>query len=194
MAKRLTKAQAIQEYTKWHWGKAPKAVIRWNDSAYPQKIMPECGRLVELRVKQPGKRAATRIVLTNPEANGSHLVFDPTHRNQRLYVFSHPKFREKMRTKYGMRENYAPSHKLAAIAKAVGGHHGTSDYPSLTGQWIGELTHVIYATDKEGDGFSFYIHKMGEEGGKRPHLVVDGQGRCWIVGGDYTVEEGGITN
>jgi hypothetical protein len=50
---------------------------------------------------------------------------------------------------------------------------------------VGILTHVVYATDKKGDGYSFYIHKLGEESGLRPCLAVDGQGRMWIAGGNY---------
>lgn len=194
MTRRLSKAEAEQAYKVWHWGKGPERVIPWDDPAYPDKKLIECGRLVELRVKEPGKRAITHIKLTNAESNGSHLAFDPLHRHERLYVFSHPSFAEKMRANYGARRNFAPPQTLAALSKKAQGHHAANDYPRITGNPIGELTHVIYACEKQGDGYSFYIHKMGEEGGKRPHLVVDGQGRCWIVGGDYTVEEGGITN
>ncbi len=194
MARKLTKAEAEKAYKIWHWGKGPERILRWNDPVYPNRKLIECGRLVELRVKEPGKRAITHIKLTNVEANGSHLAFDPVQKYERLYIFSHPNFAKKMRDRYGMRRNFEPSQMLSTLARQVQGHHAMNDYPRVTARRVGCLTHVIYACEKEGDGYSFYIHKMGEEGGKKPDLVVDGQGRCWIVGGDYTVEEGGITN
>jgi hypothetical protein len=60
---------------------------------------------------------------------------------------------------------------------------------------LGELESVTYATDKEGDGHSSYVHEFGEEGGRRPRLAVDVDTRdLVIVGGDYDVQRRGIVD
>ena len=59
---------------------------------------------------------------------------------------------------------------------------------------IGALTHVMYACEKIPDGYSFYIHELGEETGILPFLCVDKTGQLWIAGGDYWGETGGINN
>jgi hypothetical protein len=62
---------------------------------------------------------------------------------------------------------------------------------------LGELTHVVYETEKShlgdapGDP-SPYIHRLGEEGGRRPMLAVDNEGYGYIEGGDYTITPLGI--
>jgi hypothetical protein len=58
---------------------------------------------------------------------------------------------------------------------------------------------VTYFTWKKGDDDdqkgSFYIHNFSEETRRNyPILAVDGQGRFWIAGGDYTCPNPGITN
>ncbi len=64
-------------------------------------------------------------------------------------------------------------------------------------EMVGEITHLVYETHKAhldnipGQG---YIHKLGEEGGKRPTLGRDRNGFPVIVGGDYTIEPLGIAN
>jgi hypothetical protein len=190
----MSKKSAAEKYTVWHWGVGPVRHQSWSDPDYPKGEVIECGRLVELRVKENGKRSLTHIKLTNAEANGSHLGFDPHHKYERLYVFSHPDFASKMRQKYGARANPGSAPTLNELAERAGGHHALRDYPKVRAADIGELRHVIYACEKKGDGYSFYIHEMGEEGGVKPRLCVDGKGRCWIVGGDYRVLEPGITN
>ena len=72
--------------------------------------------------------------------------------------------------------------------------HATDDYPDIKVKPIGILRNVVYATPKKGDGFSLYIHEMGEETGIKPALCVDKTGRLWIIGGDYTCPVPGITN
>ena len=59
---------------------------------------------------------------------------------------------------------------------------------------IGAVVAVVYFTDKQGDGPSYYIHKMGEITGGFPALAVDGQGRFWFAGGSYTSPTPGITD
>lgn len=60
---------------------------------------------------------------------------------------------------------------------------------------LGKLEAVVYATNKQGDGYSHYEHAFGEEGGRKPDLAVDlDTGRLHIVGGSYRVEERGIVD
>lgn len=60
----------------------------------------------------------------------------------------------------------------------------------------GEILKVAYVADKphlESDDRSrTYEHRFGEEGGVRPHLVVDAEGLPIISGGTYTIPTEGI--
>ena len=77
----------------------------------------------------------------------------------------------------------------------VGGRHAKKDdYPNVKVRPIGILTNVVYGTEKQGDGYSFYIHHMGEESGIQPALGVDRRGRLWVLGGNYTSPTPGITD
>lgn len=85
--------------------------------------------------------------------------------------------------------------QLGALAARVGGRQARFPSPAVLVVPIGEVTHVVYATDKLGDGYSHYIHKFSEEsGGPRPWLAVDAVGRSWLAGGSYTVPPEGITD
>lgn len=186
-------------YRDWHWGINPQTVIEWDDPDYPPGDLVECGRLVELHIREPDKKRDTVIRLTKKERDGSHLVFDPNHPNQRLYILSHPDFMARMRGTYRKNPDFKGGSKyrampLAEIAKAVGGRHGRGDYGDIVAAPMGVLTHVVYATEKQGDGFSNYIHKLGEESGIRPALAADNGGRLWVVGGNYTSPTPGITD
>lgn len=193
------------QYEEWHWGIPSASVKEWKDEDVdgalhgPNGELIETGRLVELHFREPGKRKDTVVRLNRGEANGSHLSFDPHHPSQRLYIHSHPKFAERMHQKYLQDDHFEGGSRHQAMplkqaAKIVGGRHGTSDYPDVMVTPIGILTHVVYATEKKGDGFSFYIHKLGEESGLRPALTIDDKGRMWIAGGAYTSPTPGITD
>jgi len=194
-------------YREWHWGIDPKHLIKWNDPELDAHLMKhnpdaelvECGRLVELHVREPGNRQDTIIRLNRKEGNGSHLAFDPHHPHQRLYILAHPDFRSRMLGKYRKNPDYKGGSKyrampLVEIAKRAGGRHATRDYLPVEAAPVGILTHVVYATEKKGDGYSQYIHKLGEESGIRPVLAVDGYGRPWVAGGNYTSPTPGITD
>jgi hypothetical protein len=191
-------------YEEWHWGIPHQSVQEWKDEQVdgmigPEGLLIETGRLVELHFREPHKRKDTVVKLKRNEANGSHLAFDPEHPHHRLYIFSHPKFAERMHKRYLQDEKYKHNRRyesmpLAKAAKIVGGKHATSDYPKVQVSPVGILTHVVYATEKKGDGFSFYIHKMGEESGIKPALTIDDRGRLWIAGGNYTSPNPGITD
>jgi hypothetical protein len=59
---------------------------------------------------------------------------------------------------------------------------------------VGEIISVTYCADKphiEAGTFN-YVHKFGEEGGVRPHLIVDPEGYPIIEGGSYGITADGI--
>lgn len=58
----------------------------------------------------------------------------------------------------------------------------------------GEIISVTYEADKGHiePGVFNYVHKFGEDGGVRPHLVVDPEGYAKIEGGSYTINADGI--
>jgi hypothetical protein len=61
----------------------------------------------------------------------------------------------------------------------------------------GEIEKIAYITAKAhvGNNKTFeYVHEFGEDGGKRPHLIIDPDGMPIIRGGDYTVKAAGIIN
>ena len=62
---------------------------------------------------------------------------------------------------------------------------------------IAEIDHVVYGTRKPHHGdnaYTHYIHRLGEESGKRPVLAVDRDGFPVIRGGNYTIEARGIVD
>lgn len=61
---------------------------------------------------------------------------------------------------------------------------------------LGEITHIEYAATKAHlDGYPVtYVHAMGEEGGEKPHAIVNSDGHLLIEGGDYTITSRGIEN
>jgi hypothetical protein len=62
---------------------------------------------------------------------------------------------------------------------------------------LGEITHVVYGTRKPHHGdhkYTHYIHKLGEESGKRPLLCADRDGYAVVRGGNYKIEARGIVD
>ena len=203
-------SKSIDEvYEEWHWGVPSSGRTDWKDAdidhalaihAKSNKKNPkaepslvECGRLVEVHFREPGKRKDTIIRLTREEANGSHLCFDPNHPAQRLYMLCSPKFRDRIKQSF-LRNPQYQSVGLSELARIAGGRHALRDYANVSAMPLGVCTHVVYACDKKGDGYSFYIHKLGEETGINPLVAADAKGRLWMAGGDYTVPNPGITN
>ena len=198
--------KGAQLYEEWHWGVPASSITDWKDPDVDSVLhggedgpLIETGRLVELHFREPGRRKDTVVRLNRDEANGSHLSFDPEHPHQRLYIHSHPSFAKRMHEKYRQDDRYenGSKHREVALRRAaslVGGRHATADYPKVDVVPIGILTHVVYATEKKGDGYSFYIHKLGEESGIKPALTIDNRGRLWIAGGNYTSPSPGITD
>lgn len=199
-------------YTKWHWGIEPTQVVeikppsvvtdkadkeKWNN----MKLV-ECGRLVEIHYAPFNKssKRKDKIFRLNPaQSNNCHLCFDMDHDNQRLYFILNKSTQNKAKKELGNKLEYMP---LAEIAEHTGGVHGVlnnpdgtaEDYENIEVQPIGVMTNVVYACEKKGDGYSFYIHALGEESGIRPVLAMAEDGSLWFAGGNYTAPIQGITD
>ena len=182
-------------YKKWHWGIEHATEKEVDDPDLPDTLV-EAGRLVEIHYRptdQNPKRKDKIFKLPKSQANNSHLAFDPKHPHERLYIILDPRTRKKVKTQFWTDSSWTPK-PLSEIAPVVGGRHGTEDYPDVEVKPIGVMTAVVYATEKRGDGYSFYIHKMGEESGIQPALACDKKGRLWVVAGNYTSPTPGITD
>lgn len=182
----------IERYEKWHsWGGKgiePSQIIEIKDPDLPQTLI-SMGELHELHVDPVGKDQSEIIDFTDGPGYAS---FDPVHPYERIYL-TLP--RNQMRY---MKDNYVDPNgewwDLNALARAIGGKHATNDYPPIEVQPIGVCTHIVYFTEKVGDGESQYIHEFGEESGVRPWLAVDKRGRLWLASGNYTSPYEGITD
>lgn len=192
-------------YKDWHWGIEPTEVVeiepppcvRENPrdvKQWDKMKLVECGRLVEIHyapINSSSRRKNTILKLNRSQSNQCHLCFDLDHDNQRLYFILSDGVREFMFKKLENGLDYLP---LAEIAKETGGLHATDDYENIECQPIGVMTHVVYACEKKGDGYSFYIHALGEESGIRPVLAMADDGSIWFAGGNYTAPIQGITD
>lgn len=89
----------------------------------------------------------------------------------------------------------SPSEKLWI----VGDHAPLFETKAKRGEGldVGEITHICYETAKAhiGEGKTYeYVHEFGEEGGKRPHLIIDHEGMPILRGGDYKIKAEGIVD
>ena len=188
----MNRKKAKTQYKKWHWGIEPTKEVEWDDSELPDYLI-ETGRLVELHYEPIDGGKKKIIKLNKTDSNKSHLAFDPAHKYERLHILSSSAFKKKMK-KYWDKSEWE-SMPLKEAAKKAGGKHGKmKDYPDVRVRPIGVLTHITYACEKKGDGYSFYIHHMGEESGIQPWLTVDKRGKLYIAGGNYTSPVPGITD
>lgn len=184
-----------KSYKDWHWGIPHTEEIETDESVYPDELV-AAGNLVQLNFRQVNhnpKRKDKCIELNPKERENSWLAFDPNHHSQRLYILLKPSLQKQMKEVFWKDSDYNIQ-SPKKIAKLLGGKHSNEKYPIDEVKPIGILTACIYACEKKGDGFSWYIHHMGEETGIRPCLCVDKKGRLWIIGGDYTSPIQGITN
>jgi hypothetical protein len=64
-------------------------------------------------------------------------------------------------------------------------------------QDFGEVREIEYEAAKPHLGYknpTIFFHRMGEEGGARPHLIADGKGGLKFKGGAYKIKSEGITD
>lgn len=62
---------------------------------------------------------------------------------------------------------------------------------------FGEVNQIEYEARKPHLGYknqTIFFHKMGEEGGKKPELIGDGNGGLKLRGGSYRIEREGIVD
>ena len=182
----------------WTWRTgAPVHAVEWDD--FGDLNLVECGRLVRLHFRAPRKghprrERDTMFELARPVARRSFLTFDADHPNQRLYLCVAPEATPHIAQRFWA-ENNVPAMALGHVAALAGGRHGKSDdYPDVMVKPVGLLTAIVYHTDKNGDGPSYYIHQMAEESCYYPFLVADAEGRFWVAGGNYTCPVQGITD
>jgi len=191
-------------YKQWHWGvgasekvevkppsvvRDPEDIKRWDK----MKLV-ECGRLVEIHyapLDGSPKRKDKIIKLDRKNSNECHLAFDKDHPNQRLYFILNAATCKKMKKSLHNDYEYLT---LNDLSEAVGGRHSQPDYDYIEVQPIGVMTNVVYACEKKGDGYSFYIHSLGEESGIQPVLAMAKDGSLWFAGGNYTSPTAGITD
>ena len=192
----MPKKDYAKEYKKWHWGDAHAEEIEWKDNDLPPIVI-ECGRATEIHfrplTRSNPKRKDYIMRLPKKEANRSHIVYDPDHPHQRLYILLSKAARKDTKKLYAQAEEVAEI-PLSELAEMGEGRHASADYPDVMVKPIGVLTHLVYTTTKIPDGLSHYIHEMGEESGIRPIFAVSKDGRAWVVAGDYHVPVPGITN
>lgn len=180
---------AIRRYKSSHWGNGHRKIVQIDDPVLPP-VLTELGKLKNLYVRVPGMGACE--LSFRP---GCSISFDPHHKYQRLYLILSEEERESMRQ--AMKSVSADMTSLNRIAQTAGGRQAKLALPgNISAFPVGKVTHVVYFTDKLGDGPSNYIHEFGEENKKdiRPILAVDPSGRLWLCGGNYTVPDAGITD
>jgi hypothetical protein len=196
-------SRGAREYKRWTWGLPHHSVEKWSDPVLDRHLGKDhefvaCGRLCELHIMEPGKKTPTILRLPPKQANNSLVMFDPSHRHQRLYFKLDPVFRRKIKKLYADKARFKAL-PAATAASLVGGRHGVrsnpgQDYPDIDVMPIGMWTAVVYAVEKNTDGFSKYIHKMGEESGIKPALGTASNGQLYVLGGNYTCPTAGITD
>jgi len=192
--------KGVDQYTDWHWGIGPQKVIDGDDQDMP-RILIECGKLIRLHVRaphstrHPRRQRDTMIEFSQAASRNCHLAYDPEHPYQRLYMLIRPRNARAALKRRFWDHNEVQALPLGHLAVIAGGRHAERrDYPDVMVKPIGIPSNVVYWTNKQGDGLSFYIHKMAEVSGHFPILCVDQKGRLWFAGGSYTSPTPGITD
>ena len=134
------------------------------------------------------------IELSQALSRDSYIAYDPDHPSQRLYLLLNPTVRAVLKRRLWEANEIEPT-TLDRLGRLAGGRHGKmGGYPPIEVKPIGILTAVVYFTNKQGDGPSYYIHQMAEISSVFPILAVDVFGRLWLAGGNTTSPTPGITD
>jgi len=186
-------SEAAERYTSSHWGLEPAAAYEFEDKHLPAELT-EMGKLAELgvEIEKDGELWLYPIKFAPRDTN--IVAFSPDEA-ERLYLVLDKQTRK--RTRRDMRASRVGYKSLRGVAEKIGGRQAEYPYPSVRVQPIGPLVHVVYSTNKQGDGPSQYIHTFGkDEDGETelPWLCIDKEGRLWLAGGGYTVPDAGITD
>lgn len=182
-------------YRSAHWGKEPDGYFVVEDPDLPDQLV-EMGKLVELELSRGPRGRSMRLEFGDGH-NGDMLVFCQR-RPERLFNVLLPETEAEMRKLFDAK-TAIPLRTLAETCRrdARGGREPRQlrhPYPRVQVTPLGVVDSVTYATDKEGDGWSHYMHECGEESGIKPRLGVDREGRLWWAGGNYHVPDAGITD
>lgn len=151
-------------------------------------------------------RKRTRSSLRNPSPASVFEEFrgkDATTRTQVKAASGTPKVLAKLGTLIelhveGKKLHFGPGASLAADGRkklyVVGTKFAKPNPPGEVD--YGEIKSVVYRANKpvvEAGTFD-YKHHFGEDGGKRPHLVIDEEGFPIIEGGSYKITSDGIVD
>ena len=179
-----------ERYKRWHWGIEAEATKRLDGEPLPSDLkLIGIGNLRELHIEPLDGGDQLRLGFDD---ENSWAAFDMDHPIERIYLVIPERVRTDIRAK--IIDPKGEWWDLDQLAQAVGGKQAEYEHPNVEVQPIGELTHIVYLTEKKGDGRSEYIHEFGEVSGKRPVLAASKDGRLWIAAGDYTAPYAGITN
>ena len=204
--------ESIKEMEKafknWHWGINPTELLEISPpsilhdpadiEAWDYIRFVEIGKLVDLHIDRPEYEESNEkfiLEIVEPAINDNFIFFDMDHPKERIYFELDKNTKEDVQHLFDhLDDELIP---LVELAAKVGGHHKTEGYPNIMVKPFGYLTHLSYYTHKKGDDDgigSGYIHEMGEEGGVLPIIAFSEDGSIWMVGGDYTCPNAGITN
>jgi hypothetical protein len=181
----------VARFTSSHWGIPPTAVYDIDDPDLPDELV-MMGHLREIQLVDAD---GDKLRMDWFPKKGCILAFSADNR-EHLYLICDEKTQKRNR-KLLRKKNPDGSgdyYRLTDLAKHAGGRQAKWDHAPVDVQLLGTATDVVYATDKAGDGFSEYIHALGEETGVQPYVTVDRRGRLWFAGGNYTVPDEGITD
>ena len=193
----------------WEWRTGDQFDLKlteWDDPDYPDGALIECGHLVRVHFRAPSgpqkrgrsarhprRKRDTTVTFSPSVVKEAQLAFDPNHPSDRLYMLLPERACTALATRF-WQDNPAPPRLLSEWAMLAGGRHAKGGYPDVVAKPVGVMTAVVYFKNKEGDGTSYYLHKMGEVSCYYPILACDERGRLWVCGGNYTSPAPGITD
>lgn len=180
----------VQRYTDAHWGYGPDRVYRVDDTDMPEELV-MMGDLHAVQVENDKEHYEWKVPKRKtPDAVPSILGFTADNM-ERLYCVCNDEACAKNRH---LLDADGTWYNLDEVARAAGGRQTRWAMPRVPVQVLGHCVAVVYYTNKKNDGWSEYIHKLGEETEIVPYAAVDEKGRLWLAGGDYTVPNEGIDN
>lgn len=200
--------KAVKRYTGAHWGIQPDRVYEYPDDPYLPSHLPGMGKLFQIEyivcdVDQalqgyPPKRGAKATL----DLSGPHnLLAFTMSKPEKMYLALAPKDKESLARNPDLIDPQAHWYSLYDLNAQAPGRQSRNPFKGPKGkitdvavQVLGVPTHIWYKTIKKGDGPSTYKHALGEESGIHPILAISADGQLWIVGGNYTVPNPGITD
>jgi len=197
--------KALDRYESSHWGNGPSRVDQVPDPDLPRELV-QMGELRSIRIRDGNSWLTLDFGTTGPGLAGDVIDLSTRNRNNRV-AFTHDRAERlyflttdaaRKRARASLVVPRAPWYLLNEVVRSSEGRQTRYPYPASVGsipvQVLGKIWDIVYFTDKKGDGPNEYIHRSGEDSGKRPWLTIDESGRFWVAGGNYSVPDGGITD